>query len=280
MKAIAIFFQGRKQDTSEVANQLIPVLEQQGYDVRSIDSQYEGEETPDPLIKGCDLALVLGGDGTILHAARLCAFANLPIVAVNFGRVGFLTELEPAEVLEKLPHYLKQDGSVWVDKRIMLEATLDQDGTQEKFLALNDVVIARGMWPRMVQISIWVDDYYYNTTHADGIIVSTSTGSTAYNMSVGGPLLHPQVQSIVLTPIAPHLASDRALILPPDARIKLQIFTGSQDGVFSADGQMNREIKHGATIHVQKSQWVTRFLRRRPPTYFYQLINAKLKGEE
>lgn len=280
MKAIAIFFQGRKQDTSEVANQLIPVLEQQGYDVRSIDSQYEGEETPDPLIQDCDLALVLGGDGTILHAARLCAFANLPIVAVNFGRVGFLTELEPTEVLEKLPHYLKQDSSVWVDKRIMLEATLDQDGTQEKFLALNDIVIARGMWPRMVQISIWVDDYYYNTTHADGIIVSTSTGSTAYNMSVGGPLLHPQVQSIMLTPVAPHLASDRALILPPDARIKLQIFTGSQDGVFSADGQMNREIKHGATIHVQKSQWVTKFLRRKPPTYFYQLINAKLKGEE
>ena len=280
MKAIALFFQGRKQDTSEVANQLIPVLQQQGYDVRSIDSRYEGEETPDPLIKGCDLALVLGGDGTILHAARLCAFANLPIVAVNFGRVGFLTEIEPAEVLEKLPHYLKQDGSIWVDTRIMLEATLDQDGTQEKFLALNDVVIARGMWPRMVQISIWVDDYYYNTTHADGIIVSTATGSTAYNMAVGGPLLHPQVQSIVLTPIAPHLASDRALILPPDARIKLQIFTGSQDGVFSADGQMNREIKHGATIHVQKSHWVTRFLRRRPPTYFYQLINAKLKGEE
>jgi NAD+ kinase len=280
VKAIALFFQGRKQDTSKVANQLIPVLEQQGYDVRTIDSQYEGEETPDPLIKGCDLALVLGGDGTILHAARLCAYANLPIVAVNFGRVGFLTELEPAEVLEKLPHYLKQDGSVWVDERVMLEATLDQDGTQEKFLALNDVVIARGMWPRMVRISIWVDDYYYNTTHADGIILSTATGSTAYNMAVGGPLLHPQVQSIVLTPIAPHLASDRALILPPEARIKLQIFTGSQVGVFSADGQMNREIKHGATIHVQKSQRVTRFLRRRPPTYFYQLINAKLKGEE
>jgi NAD+ kinase len=280
VKAIAIFFQGRKQDTSEVANQLIPVLQQQGYEVRSIDSRYEGEEIPDPLIKGCDLALVLGGDGTILHAARLCAYADLPIVAVNFGRVGFLTEIEPAEVLEELPHYLKQDGSVWVDTRIMLEATLDQDGTQEKFLALNDVVIARGMWPRMVQISIWVDDYYYNTTHADGIIVSTATGSTAYNMSVGGPLLHPQVQSIVLTPVAPHLASDRALILPPDACLKLQIFTGSQDGVFSADGQMNREIKHGATIHVQKSQRVTRFLRRRPPTYFYQKINAKLKGEE
>ena len=280
MKAIAIFFQGRKQDTLEVANQLIPALQQQGYEVRSIDSQYEGEETPDPLIKGCDLALVLGGDGTILHAARLCAFAHVPIVAVNFGRVGFLTELDPAEVLEKLPLYLKQDGSVWVDRRIMLEATLNQDGTQEKFLALNDVVMARGMWPRMVQISIWIDDHFYNTTHADGIIVSTATGSTAYNMAVGGPLLYPQVESIVLTPIAPHLASDRALILPPDARIKLQILTGTQHGVFSADGQMNREIRHGATIHVQKSLCVTQFLRRSPPTYFYQLINAKLKGED
>ena len=280
MKAIAIFFQGRKQDTSEVANQLIPALQRQGYDVRSIDSRYEGEETPDPLLKGCELALVLGGDGTILHAARLCAFADLPIVAVNFGRVGFLTELEPAEVLEELPHYLKRENSVWIDERTMLHATLDQDGHCEEFLALNDVVIARGMWPRMVQIHIWVDDHFYSSTYADGVIVSTATGSTAYNLSVGGPLLHPQVQSIVLTPIAPHLASDRSLILPPDACIKLQFITGSQDGIFSADGQMNREIKNGAMITVQKSQCVTRFLRRRPPTYFYQKIKAKLIGEE
>jgi NAD+ kinase len=280
VKAIAIFFQGRKQDTSEVAYQLIPALQQQGYEVRSIDSRYEGEETPDPLITGCDLALVLGGDGTILHAARLCAYADLPIVAINFGRVGFLTELEPDEVLEKLLPYLKREDSVWIDERIMLHATLDQDGHCEEFLALNDVVIARGMWPRMVKISIWVDDHFYNTTHADGIILSTATGSTAYNMSVGGPLLHPQVQSIVLTPIAPHLASDRSLILPPDTCVKLKILTGSQDGVFSADGQMNRQIKDGATITVQKSKRITRFLRRRPPTYFYQIINAKLRNEE
>ncbi len=280
MKAIAIFYQGRKQDTSEVANQLIPALQQQGYDVRGIDSRYEGEENPDPLIAGCDLALVLGGDGTILHAARLCAKADLPIVAVNFGRVGFLTELEPAEVLTELPHYLKREDSVWIDERTMLHATLDQDGHGEEFLALNDVVIARGMWPRMVHINTWVDDNFYNTMYSDGIIVSTATGSTAYNMSVGGPLLHPQVQSIVLSPIAPHLASDRSLILPGETCIKLQIFTGSQNGVFSADGQMNREIRNGAMVTVEKSQYVTKFLRRRSPTYFYQKITAKLKGVE
>jgi NAD+ kinase len=91
--------------------------------------------------------------------------------------------------------------------------------------------------------------------------------------------MHPQVQSMVMTPIAPHLASDRSLIVPPEANIKLQIFTGSQDGVFSADGQMNRKIKDGATVTIHKSQYVTQFLRRRPPTYFYQVISAKLKSE-
>lgn len=277
---IALFYQGRKQDTSKFASQLIPALRKQGYEVLIIDARTEAEETPDPALKKCDLALVLGGDGTILHAARLCAFAGIPIVGANFGRVGFLTELEPHEILSELPHYLTREKSVWIDKRAMLHAILDQDGRREEFLALNDIVIARGMWPRVVEIRVWIDDFYYSTSYADGIIVSTATGSTAYNMAVDGPLMHPQVQNSVITPIAPHLASDRSLILPPDANVKLQIFTGDQDGVFSADGQMNREVKHGAIVSVHKSQYVTQFLRRRPPTYFYQIINAKLRSEE
>lgn len=280
MKAIAIFYQGRKQNTSEVASQLVPLLQQQGYEVRAIDTRYQGEETPDPSLKGYELAIVLGGDGTIIHAARICAFAEIPILGVNFGRVGFLTDLEPDQLQGQLPYYLNQDGSVWIDKRAMLHAVLEQDGKREEFLALNDIVIARGTWPRVVQILIWIDDFFYSTTYADGVIISTATGSTAYNLAVGGPLLHPQVQSTVISPIAPHLASDRSLVLPPEANIKLQIFTGSQDGVFSADGQMNREITHGASIAVSKSQYTTRFLRRRPPTAFYQIINAKLKDDE
>ncbi len=279
MKAIAIFYQGRKEATSEAASQIIPFLQQQGYEVRSIDTRHEGEEKLDSSLKGVDLAIVLGGDGTILHAARLCAFAGIPIVGVNFGRVGFLTELEPDELRSHLHYYLQRDASVWIDKRIMLHAQLDQDGQCEDFLALNDIVVARGTWPRVVQMRIWIDDYYYSTSYADGLIVSTATGSTAYNLAVGGPLLHPQVQSTVITPIAPHLASDRSLIVPPEANIKLQILTGSQNGVFSADGQMNREIKHGATVTVHKSQYVTQFLRRRPPTHFYQIITAKLKSD-
>ncbi|HLL80649.1 MAG TPA: hypothetical protein VKT25_14170, partial [Ktedonobacteraceae bacterium] len=119
-----------------------------------------------------------------------------------------------------------------------------------------------------------------STTHSDGIIISTATGSTAYNMAVGGPLLHPQVLSSVISPIAPHLASDRSLIVPPEARVTLRISTGSQNGVFSADGQMNREFIDGATVTVSKSKYVTQFLRRKPPTYFYQIIQSKLDGDE
>jgi NAD+ kinase len=280
LKAVAIFYQGRKEAPLEAAQQLVPFLKKLGYEVRSIDSRIEGEGALDVSLKGYELALVLGGDGTILHAARICALADVPIVGVNFGRVGFLTELEPYEVMEKLPLYLQKDPSVWIDTRAMLHAILEQDGQREEFLALNDIVIARGTWPRVVQTRISIDDYYYSTTFADGVIVSTATGSTAYNLAVGGPLLHPQVQSTVIAPIAPHLVSDRSLVLPPEANIQLQILTGGQDGVFSADGQMNREVRDGATVSIHRSKYVAQFLRRRPPTYFYQIINAKLKDDE
>nr|BBH88802.1 NAD kinase [Thermosporothrix sp. COM3] len=279
VKTIAICYQGRKQETASYANQLAPFLQKQGYRVRIFGLHTEERHDPEISLQGCDIALVLGGDGTIVHAARLCCDLDIPIVAINFGRVGFLTELEPHEVLTHLHHYLEQDSSVWVDERAMLHATLTQDNTSEEFLALNDVVVARGTWPRGVRVQVWVDNHYYNTTYADGMIISTATGSTAYNMAAGGPLLHPQVQSSILTPIAPHLASNRSLILQPEACVKLRIYTGSQNGVFSADGQINREIKDGALVSVQKSPYVTKFLRRRPPTYFYQIITAKLKND-
>ena len=276
VKTIAIFYQGRKQETSSVAAQLAPTLQQQGYRVRIIELQGEGDDQEDYSVRGCDMVIVLGGDGTILNAARLCANDNVPILGVNFGRVGFLTELEPDELSSELMLYLERDASVWIDSRTLLRAELEQDGKKEEFLALNDIVIARGTWPRVVHMKVWIDDHHYSNTYADGMILSTATGSTAYNMSVGGPLLHPQVKGCVLTPIAPHLAFDRALVLQPEAKVKLQIFTNSQPGVFSADGQINREIQDGAVVTVQKSEYEVQFLRRRPATYFYQVINQKL----
>jgi NAD+ kinase len=285
VKTIAIFYQGHKQGTSDFAAHLVSTLKQQGRHVRAINFQPNGSDTDggsmgeNDILTDYDLVIVLGGDGTIVHAARVCAPSGIPIIGVNFGRVGFLTEIEPENIQRDLGYYLDGDPSVWVDERTMLHASIEQNGHKEHILALNDIVIARGKWPRGVQVRVWIDDYFYNTSYADGMLISTATGSTAYNMAVGGPLLYPQVQNMVLTPIAPHLASDRSLIVQPEASIKLQIFTNSQTGVFSADGQINREIQNGAIITVRKSQYVTRFLRRRPPTYFYQIINAKLRND-
>ena len=226
-------------------------------------------------LPGTDIVLVLGGDGSLLSAARMCAEAGIPLLGINFGRVGFLTELEPGEVDEKLPLYL--NGDYWIDERAMLQAEVDGGGEQHRFIALNDMVVVRGAVPRVIRVKVWLDGHYYNTTVADGIIVSTATGSTAYNLAAGGPILHPQVRSSVLTPVAPHLAADRSLILEPNAVTTLELQPGSDGAILSADGQINLTLKAGTQVTVQASQYVTRFLRRRPPTYFYRILSAKLQ---
>ncbi|MFI5274116.1 MAG: NAD(+)/NADH kinase [Ktedonobacterales bacterium] len=227
-------------------------------------------------LPGTDLALVLGGDGTILSVARLCAPLGIPILGINFGRVGFLTELEPAEVETKLPLYL--DGDYWVDERSMLAAELhDGPAREQHLLALNDIVLVRGAEPRVIRVGVWIDGHAYNTTVADGVIVATATGSTAYNLAAGGPIMHPQVKSCVITPIAPHLAADRSLVLEPNAVITLALDAGSSSGILSADGQINFDIAVGESVVIHTDAYVTRFLRRRPPTYFYRILSAKLR---
>jgi NAD+ kinase len=220
------------------------------------------------------MVFVLGGDGTILSVARLCAPANIPILGINFGRVGFLTELEPGEVEEKLPLYL--DGDYWLDERSMLQAEFVGNGGLERHIALNDIVVVRGAEPRVIELNIWIDEHLYHTTVADGIIVSTATGSTAYNLAAGGPILHPQVRSSVITPIAPHLAADRSLILEPNAVITLELVRESSAALLSADGQINRDIVPGTKVLIRGNAYVTKFLRRRPSTYFYRVLSRKL----
>jgi len=219
--------------------------------------------------------VVLGGDGSIISAARACAPRGVPILGVNFGRVGFLSELEPDEVAASLPLYL--DGSCWIDERSMLRAELETASGAISCIALNDVVVARGAMPHVIRVKVWVDGFEYNTTIADGVIISTATGSTAYNLAAGGPILHPQVRSSVLTPIAPHLVADRSLVLEPGAVITLETQPGSDGAMLSADGQLNHPLTPGNRVQVFTGEHVTRFLRRRSPTSFYRVLTAKLR---
>ncbi len=274
MKNLGIVYQERSLAAAEMALHLAAKLSDR-LDVWSLASHALDELGQH--LEHTELVLVLGGDGTILSVARAAAVSSVPLLGINFGRVGFLTELEPHEVEKQLPLYL--EGDCWVDERAMLRAMLEANGASEEFLALNDIVVVRGALPRVVRIKVWVDGHFYNTTIADGMIVSTATGSTAYNLAAGGPVLYPQVRGSVITPIAPHLAADRSLILDPGATIKLQIFTDGQDGVLSADGQINRMLNDGSLVSVTNSPYTTRFLRRRPPTYFYQILTHKLQSE-
>jgi NAD+ kinase len=178
-------------------------------------------------------------------------------------------------VAAQLPQYLA--GDYWVDERSMLRAEAELAGVHHHFAALNDIVVVRGAEPHVIRIKVWLDGHFYNTTVADGIIVSTATGSTAYNLAAGGPILYPAVRSNVLTPVAPHLVADRSLVLEPGAVVTLELQQGSDNAVLSADGQINLEISSGTQVRVNTNEHVTRFLRRRPPTHFYRILSAKLR---
>jgi NAD+ kinase len=270
---VGILYKEHNPDAVAMAKTLGETLRASGREVWRASGR--DPEHLDGRLDHTDLVVVLGGDGSIISAARACAPRGVPILGVNFGRVGFLTELEPDEVATQLPLYL--DGSCWIDERSMLRAELETASGALAVIALNDVVVARGAEPHVIRIKVWIDGFEYNTTIADGMIVSTATGSTAYNLAAGGPILHPQVRSCVLTPIAPHLVADRSLVVEPGAVIELETQPGSDSAMVSADGQLNHVLAPGNRVRVTASEHVTRFLRRRSPTAFYRVLTAKIR---
>jgi NAD+ kinase len=280
IRTVGIFFKNHNEGAVAMSERLVSMLQASGREVWRLPGR--AQDATDGRLSQTDLVIVLGGDGSIISAARVCAPQRVPILGVNFGRVGFLTELEPGDVDEKLPLYL--DGDYWVDVRSMLRAELEahgdtHPGDAHSYMALNDIVVARGAEPHVVRIKIWVDGFEYNTTVADGVIISTATGSTAYNLAAGGPILHPQVRSNVLTPIAPHLVADRSLILEPNAVISLELQAGSDGALLSADGQINHTLNSGDQVRITNSEFSTSFLRRRSPTHFYRVLTAKLRED-
>ncbi|MGO8951359.1 MAG: NAD(+)/NADH kinase [Ktedonobacterales bacterium] len=273
MSTIGIIYRERSAEAAALSVSLLERLRNAGKRVWSTgrgQEAYIRDSLPET-----DMVFVLGGDGTILSVARLCAPADIPILGINFGRVGFLTELEPDEVEEKLPLYL--NGDYWIDERSMLQANVEGNNEPEHLIALNDFSVVRGAEPRVIHLNIWIDEHLYHTTVADGVIVSTSTGSTAYNLAAGGPILHPQVRSIVITPIAPHLAADRSLIVEPSSVIRLELSGDSSLALLSADGQINRDVYPGMRVAIRGNTHVTKFLRHRPPTFFYRVLSRKLR---
>ncbi len=220
-----------------------------------------------------DLAITLGGDGTILRAARACAPFRVPILGIKMGRVGFLSEMAP----EQFSARLLVEGAYWIEERTMLRAESSREGKPlGEHEALNDVVVGRGALARVIRLSTYIDGDYLSTFVADGAIVATATGSTAYVFAAGGPILAPEVKTLVLVPVAPYLSQIRSLVLPEGSHVLFRLET-DHGGILTIDGQIDVPLKNGDEIRVAASQNVARFARLRPRTYFYQTLVDRLR---
>jgi len=230
------------------------------------------EEKSKPQVPGSDLVLSVGGDGTILRASRAIVPEQVPIVGINFGNLGFMTELKAEEALKKLPGLLEGEG--WLEERAMLQA---QRGSQGKsFHVLNDVVMGRGGSSRLVNVEAKIDGEVFTTYRADGVIVATATGSTSYSLAAGGPILHPQARDMLLNPVCSHLTLAEALVLPAETVVKLKVAT-SHEAMLSLDGQVETQLSSGEEVTVRLSPHVTRFLRIQPKNYFYSSLESRLR---
>jgi NAD+ kinase len=191
--------------------------------------------------------------------------------------VGFLTELQPDEVEAALPLYL--NGDCWVDQRSLLCAIVNGSTTTAPMLALNDIVVVRGAEPRIIRLRVQINSEFYTNFTADGVIVATATGSTAYNLAAGGPILYPSVKGSVLTAISPHLVIDRPLVLDEDAVVHLELLDASNNvALLSADGQTTYPFPVGSSVTITHSECLANFVRRRPRNDFFRLLNQKLDG--
>jgi NAD+ kinase len=221
-----------------------------------------------------DLLVTLGGDGSILRAARMSCSLGIPVLGVNMGRLGFLTELEPDEWQVALPRLLAKD--FWIEERMMLHAEYHRGEECRQYEALNDVVVSRGSLARIVRLETHIDGGYLTTYAADGLIISTPTGSTAYAHAAGGPILPPELANILLIPIAPHLSMERAIVLAQGAVVKVQIRTDHQ-AILTVDGQFEYELHDGDWVTVRASPHVSRFVRLQDRAYFYQTLMERLR---
>jgi len=222
-----------------------------------------------------DLLIAFGGDGTIVRTARLTAGHDLPVLGVNLGRLGFLAELKPAELSDKLDELVA--GAYWLEQRSMLHAMVER--AQEEiisFEALNDVVVSRGHFARTTRIDTFIDDQYLTQYVADGVIVATATGSTAYSLAAGGPILDPRLPDILLTPIAPHLMVATSLVLPEGSAVRL-VLRSEGDAACTVDGQMDVSLGQGDAVTVSTSQHVCRFVRFDSRTRSYRTLLQRLK---
>ncbi len=272
MQTIGLIYNPRVEASIPLAQEIAAWLESRG--VSSwLCSTHERPADGACLFKS-DLLITLGGDGTILRAAPLTAPLGIPLLGLNLGRVGFLTECEPEHWVEVLERILANEGSV--EERMMLQVTHLREGAMRaREFALNDAVISRGALARTVHLLTTIDGAVMTEYVADALILATATGSTAYSYAVGGPILPPWLDNIVVAPVAAHLSLDRPLVLNAQAVIEITV-RATIPGMVTVDGRLVGELLEGDCVRVERSPLKARFLRLRNRADFYRTLVARL----
>ncbi len=220
-----------------------------------------------------DLLITVGGDGTMLRAGNLCAPHDLPVLGINKGRLGFLYQVDQGDWQKMLDLLLA--GDFWVESRMMLRADHLRAGEAlGSWQAVNDVVVARGQFLRPIHVRASVDGQYLTTYVADGLIAATATGSTAYALAAGGPILPPEVRNILLVPIAPHLSVDRGVVLAEGTAVSITIL--SENAILSVDGQSPTGLAEDDRVDVRAGENTVKFIRFGDPGYFYRNLTAHM----
>lgn len=280
MRKIGIYAKCNHPDAVMVACDLVCWLRGRGLEVfleknlaQNIGGQEVGHDRS--LIPAMvDLIIVLGGDGTLISVARQVCGRNLPILGVNLGSLGFLTEVTCGELYLSLEKVLR--GEYTLSERMMLEAVVFREGLEAgKFCVLNDFVINKGAIARIIDMEVSVDAAYLTTFKADGLIIATPTGSTAYNLSAGGPIISPGLHCLVVTPICPHMLANRPLIVSDTVCIRIEVKFRDQDVLLTADGQVGMALEAGDVVEIRKAQRCTKLIKS-PSKEYFEVLRTKL----
>jgi len=225
-----------------------------------------------------DLALVVGGDGTLLNAARSLAEHDVAVLGINLGRLGFLVDVSPADMHSQLEAIL--GGDHIEEHRALLHASVSRNSNMlDESTALNDVIVHKRDIARMIELDTWIDGHFLNTNRSDGLIVSTPTGSTAYALSGGGPVLRPKLNAFVLVPICPHTLSNRPIVVDDGARIEIVLHEGTREATVSCDGQISHPLEAGDRVTITRHAHSLRLLH--PPGYdYFTVLRKKLRWSE
>lgn len=280
MKTIGILTKPKHPRIQPVLKELVPWLRGHGKDV-ILDSQTAvliDETSPHPkthLAALSDMVLVLGGDGTMLNAARLVVERSIPILGVNMGGLGFLTEISLDQMYQTLETVFA--NQFHIEERLMLDARIHRHGEPvAQATVLNDVVVSKGHLARMIQLHVSIDGQFVTNLRGDGLIIGSSTGSTAYSLSAGGPILQPSVEALLVTPICPHTLTHRPLIVPGSVLLEVILTSESDEAMTTFDGQIGVAIRPGDTVVIGASPHRTHLIRM-PEHPFYEVLRKKLK---